>query len=84
MTEQLAGLARDDFMEAAQQEMIAFERKEREFRKRVKQERADELHMLELKHSLLVNKPKPRRCDHLQNALITRTNYPRSPERDLK
>ena len=45
MTGQLAETSRDSFMEAAQREMLAFERKEREFRKREKRERADELHM---------------------------------------
>jgi hypothetical protein len=34
-----------DFMEAARLEMIAFERKEREFRKRVRNERAAELQL---------------------------------------
>jgi hypothetical protein len=43
MTEQLAETPRDNFMEAAQKELIAFERKEREFRKREKQERAEQL-----------------------------------------
>lgn len=36
---------RDDFLEAAQKEMIAFERKEREFRKRARKEEAEELHL---------------------------------------
>lgn len=45
MTGQLAEKPRDGFMEAAQREMIAFERKEREFRMREKQERAKELEM---------------------------------------
>jgi hypothetical protein len=43
---------RDRFMEAAQREMFAFERREREFRKQVKQERAEELDMPELKKDL--------------------------------
>lgn len=34
---------RKSFMEAAEREMFAFERKEREFRKKAKQERAAEL-----------------------------------------
>jgi hypothetical protein len=42
---------RDSFMEAAQQEMIAFERREREF-KREKQERAEQLDMPALKKEL--------------------------------
>lgn len=36
----LAETPRQQFMEVAQQEMIAFERKEREFRRQAKQERA--------------------------------------------
>jgi hypothetical protein len=36
---------RDSFMEAAQKEMIAFELWEREFRKKLKKDRAEELHM---------------------------------------
>lgn len=36
----LADTSRQQFMEVAQQEMIAFERKEREFRRLAKQERA--------------------------------------------
>jgi hypothetical protein len=49
MTGQLVEMPRDSFMEAAERELIAFERKEREFRKQVKQERAEELHMPALK-----------------------------------
>jgi len=45
MTGRLVETPRDSFMEAAQREMIAFERAEREFRKQEKQERAKELHM---------------------------------------
>jgi len=45
MTGQLVETRHDDFMEAAQRELIAFERREREFRKRVKHERAEELDM---------------------------------------
>ena len=46
---------RKSFMEAAQREMIAFERKERELRQQEKQERAEQLKMPELKprHSLV-------------------------------
>jgi hypothetical protein len=42
---QLAVTPRDRFLEAAQKEMIDFERKEREFRKKAKQERAAELRL---------------------------------------
>jgi hypothetical protein len=47
MTEhtQLANTPRERFLEAAQKEMIDFERKEREFRKKAKQERAAELRL---------------------------------------
>ena len=43
MTGQLVETPRDSFVEAAEKELIAFERKEREFRKREKQERAEQL-----------------------------------------
>jgi len=49
MTVQATEIPRDHFMEAVQRELIAFERKEREFRKQVKQERARELDMPALK-----------------------------------
>jgi hypothetical protein len=52
MTGQLIGTPRDNFMDAAQREMIAFEQKEREFRQREKQERADQLDMPALKSGL--------------------------------
>jgi len=52
MTEQLVVTPRDSFMEAAQREMIAFERREREFRKREKKERAEELDLPALKQRL--------------------------------
>jgi hypothetical protein len=52
MTEQLIETPRDSFMEAAHREMIAFERKEREFRKWEKQERAEQLGMPALKKEL--------------------------------
>ena len=42
---QLAETPRDSFLEAAQKELIAFERKEREFQKKAKQERAAELRL---------------------------------------
>jgi hypothetical protein len=46
VTEQTqAGTARDRFVEAAQKELIAFERREREFTKRQKKERAAELQL---------------------------------------
>jgi hypothetical protein len=40
---QLAIAPRDRFLDAAQKELIAFERREREFSKKEKQERAAEL-----------------------------------------
>jgi hypothetical protein len=52
MTGQLVEAPRDHFMEIAQQEMIAFERHEREFRKREKLERAEELDLPALKEEL--------------------------------
>jgi hypothetical protein len=52
MSGQLVETPRDSFMEAAQREMLAFERREREFRKQVKRERAEELDMPELKKEL--------------------------------
>ena len=50
MYEHQVELPRDRFMEAAQKEMIAFELKEREFSKRLKKDRAEELHMPALKN----------------------------------
>jgi hypothetical protein len=50
MQEQQVELPRGSFMEAAQREMIAFELREREFRKRLKTDRAEELHMPALKN----------------------------------
>ena len=52
MTGQLVETPRDSFMEAAQKEMIAFERKERELRKQEKQERAEQLKMFVVKSDL--------------------------------
>lgn len=52
MTGQLLKTSRDNFMEAAQRELMAFERKEREFRKQEKQERAKELDMPDLRGEL--------------------------------
>jgi hypothetical protein len=52
MTEQLVEKPRGNFMEAAQREMIAFEQKEREFRRQEKQERAEQLDMAVLKRQL--------------------------------
>ena len=49
MTGQLLKTSRDNFMEAAQRELLAFELKEREFRKQEKQERAKELDIPALK-----------------------------------
>jgi hypothetical protein len=45
MTAQLIQTPRESFLEAAQREMMAFERKEREFRRQEKQERAEQLDM---------------------------------------
>jgi hypothetical protein len=42
---QLAETPRESFLEAAQKELVAFERKEREFRRKAKQERAAELRL---------------------------------------
>ena len=42
---QLAVTPRDRFLEAAQKELIAFERREREFRRKEKQERAAQLQL---------------------------------------
>jgi hypothetical protein len=49
ITGQLVETPRDSFMEAAEKELIAFERKEREFRRKEKQGRAEQLQMLALK-----------------------------------
>ena len=49
MAGQLVETPRESFFEAAQKEMIAFERKERELRRQEKQERAEQLHMPELR-----------------------------------
>ena len=46
---------RDQFLLAAEQELVAFERKEREFRKKLKRERAAELPMPLIKQELLRN-----------------------------
>lgn len=53
MTGQSIETPRESFKEAAQREMLAFERKEREFRKRDKQERAQQLDIPALKAQLL-------------------------------
>ena len=52
MTGQLLKTSRHNFMEAAQRELMAFEQKEREFRKQEKQERAKELDMPDLSGEL--------------------------------
>lgn len=52
MTGQLLKTSRHNFMEAAQRELMAFEQKEREFRKQEKQERAKELDMPDLRGEL--------------------------------
>jgi hypothetical protein len=46
---------RDQFLVAAEQELVAFERREREFRKKLKRERAAELPMPLIKQALLRN-----------------------------
>jgi len=46
---------RDQFLDAAERELVAFERKEREFRKKLKRERAAELPMPLIKEELLRN-----------------------------
>ena len=53
MTESTETNARDRFLDAAEQELVAFERKEREFRKKLQRERAAELPMPLIKHALL-------------------------------
>ena len=45
MTTQLAIMPRDRFLEAAKKEMIDFERREIEFRKKEREERAAELRL---------------------------------------
>lgn len=50
MVEHQVELPRDSFMEAAQREMIAFELREREFSRKLKKDRAEELHMPALKN----------------------------------
>ena len=50
---QLAVTPRDRFLEAAQKELIAFERREREFRSKEKQERAAQLQLPTEERSLL-------------------------------
>jgi hypothetical protein len=50
---QLAVTPRDRFLEAAQKELIAFERREREFRRKEKQERAAQLQLPANERSLL-------------------------------
>jgi hypothetical protein len=42
---QLVVTPRDRFLEAAQKELIAFERREREFRRKEKKERAEQLQL---------------------------------------
>ena len=49
---QFAGTPRESFLEAAQKELIAFERREREFSKKERQERAAELHFAALENEL--------------------------------
>ena len=46
---------REQFLNAAEKELVEFERKEREFRKQLKRERAAELAMPLIKQELLRN-----------------------------
>ena len=46
---------RDQFLVAAEEALVAFQRKEREFRKRLQRERAAELPMPAIKDELLRN-----------------------------
>ena len=48
----LADKPRDTFLEAAQKELLAFERREREFSRKEKQERAAELRITVFKEDL--------------------------------
>ena len=52
MTGQLVETPRDNFMDAAEREFVAFERKERELRKQERQERARQLQMPALEQAL--------------------------------
>lgn len=52
---ELSSTPRDQFLSAASKELAAFERREREFRKKLQQERAAELPMPAIKHELLRN-----------------------------
>ena len=52
---QLESTPRERLLNAAEKELIAFERREREFRNRVRQERAAELRMPAIKDELLRN-----------------------------
>lgn len=57
MTEQsqLVQTSRESFLEAAQKELAAFERKEGEFRKKVREERAAQLNMPSVQHVLVAS-----------------------------
>lgn len=52
MTGQLVETPRDRFLEAAEKELIACELREREFSKKLRRERAEELHIPALKQAL--------------------------------
>jgi len=52
MTGQLVETPRDNFMDAAETEFVAFERKERELPKQERQERAKQLQMSALEQAL--------------------------------
>ena len=57
MTEhgQLLQTSSERFLEAAQQELAAFERKESEFRKQVRKERAAQLNLPAVQHALVAS-----------------------------
>ena len=52
MTGQLVETPRDNFMDAAEKEFVAFEQKERELRKQEREERAKQLQMPDLEQAL--------------------------------
>jgi hypothetical protein len=54
---QLAVTPRDRFLQAAQKELIEFERREREFSRKERQERAAELHIPPTKTNLTAKRP---------------------------
>lgn len=56
---ELSEKPRDHLLEAAEKELVAFERKEREFRKKLKRERAAALPMPEIRYELLRTTGQP-------------------------